>query len=182
MAEAAPTLSGWQIATYVLPAIPIAALGLPLTVHIPPLYAESTVLTLGLVGTLFSISKLVDVFTDPLFGWISDRFSPRWGRRRTWMIASAPVLMVSTYFLFHPPETAGRLYLVGWLSLVYLGYTMAFLSHLSWAAELARSYDERSRLMGWRQVGATAGMLLVLVLPSIGEVTGLIAGAAARAA
>jgi len=89
--------------------------------------------------------------------------------------------MVSVHMLFHPPADAGAGYLLFWLFFVYLGYTMMLLSHLAWGAELASSYDERSRILGWRQAVGTAGMLLVLILPAIGELGGLIEGAAGRA-
>ena len=174
-------LSTKHILAYVLPAIPTAALSVPLTVYIPPLYAENTLLTLGLVGTLFTLSKFIDVITDPLFGWLSDRVWFRWGRRRVWIILAVPLVMVSVHQLFHPPADAGASYLLLWLFVVYLGYTILLLSHLAWGAELAATYDERSRIIGWRQAVGTAGMLMVLILPAIGELGGLIEGAAGRA-
>lgn len=158
-------LSGRRIAAYTLPALPLAALGLPLGVYIPPLYAEHTTLALGLVGTLLFFSRIGDVFTDPTFGFIADRMRPRLGRRRFWMLLSIPVLMLSVWQLFHPPPDAGAVYLVVWLSIVYVGFTMAFLSHLAWGAELSGLYDDRSRILGWREVVVTCGMLSVLVLP-----------------
>lgn len=159
----------------------MAALGLPLTVYVPPLYAEDTLLTLGLVGTLFSLSKIVDVITDPLFGWLSDRIMMPLGRRRSWVLISVPILMLSTHMLFNPPDNAGTPYLLFWLFVIYIGYTMILLSHLAWGAELGKAYDDRSRILGIRQVFATAGMLSIMVLPAIGEMSGLIEGAAERA-
>ncbi len=156
-----------RIAAYALPAFPLAALGLPIGVFIPPLYAEHTALALGLVGTLLFVSRIGDVFTDPTFGLIADRMRPRLGRRRFWMLLSVPVLMYSVWKLFHPPADAGALFLVVWLSLVYIGYTIAFLSHLAWGAELSGLYDDRSRVLGWREVVVTAGMLSVLILPAL---------------
>ena len=158
-----------RIAAYSLPAFPLAALGLPLGVYIPPLYAEHTTIALGLVGTLIFFSRIGDVFTDPTFGLIADRMRPRLGRRRFWMLLAIPVLMISVWKLFHPPAEAGALYLILWLSIVFVGYTMAFLSHLAWAAELSSLYDDRSRILGWREVCVTAGMLSVLILPALLE-------------
>ena len=179
--SSSPSLSLPQIAIYALPALPMAALGLPLTVYVPPLYAEDTLLTLGLVGTLFSLSKIVDVITDPLFGWLSDRIMMPLGRRRSWVLISVPILMLSTHMLFNPPDDAGVPYLLFWLFVIYVGYTMILLSHLAWGAELGKAYDDRSRILGIRQVFATAGMLSIMVLPAIGEMSGLIEGAAERA-
>jgi len=156
-----------RILAYCLPAIPIAALSLPLSVFIPPLYAEHTTLSLNLIGTLFFVTRIFDVFTDPAFGFYSDRTRPSIGRRRFWMAASLPVLMISIWMLFNPLAEAGWLYLTFWLTAVYLGYTMSFISHLSWGAELSGLYDDRSRVLGWRQLAVNGGMLTVLVLPAL---------------
>ena len=43
-------LSRLQLASYALPSIPMAAVGLPLLVHIPPFYASQAGLSLELVG------------------------------------------------------------------------------------------------------------------------------------
>ena len=42
----------------------------------------------ALAGTLIFISKIFDVVTDPLMGWISDRTKTRWGRRRPYLFLS----------------------------------------------------------------------------------------------
>ena len=71
--------------------------------------------------------------------------------------------MLAVWMVFIPDEesvTAG--YLAMWLLLLYVGYTMAMIAHQSWGAELAQSYDERSRLFGWREIFVLAGMMLVL--------------------
>ncbi|MEO9968550.1 MAG: MFS transporter [Hyphomonadaceae bacterium] len=180
MSESKP-LSSTRIAAYTLPAFPLSALSLPLGVYIPPLYAEHTTLALGLVGTLLFTSRIIDVFTDPTFGLLADRMRPRLGRRRFWMLIAIPILSLATWKLFHPPSDAGAIYLIGWLSLVYLGYTMAFLSHLAWGAELSGLYDDRSRVLGWREVTVTAGMLTVLILPTLVESTAGAEAALARA-
>lgn len=166
-APSSPKLSNGRIAAYCLPAIPLSALSLPLAVFVPPLYAEHTTLGLNLIGTLFFVTRIVDVITDPTFGFFADRTSPRIGRRRFWMLASLPILMVSVWMLFNPAEEAGWLYLTFWLSMVYIGYTMSFISHLSWGAELSGLYDDRSRVLGARQLAVNGGMLTVLVLPTL---------------
>jgi len=167
MTEQASRLPLTRILTYALPAIPLSALSLPLAVFIPPLYAEHTTLSLNLIGTLFFVTRIFDVFTDPGFGLFADRTQPNIGRRRFWMLASLPLLMVSVWMLFNPPEDAGWLYLTVWLSLVYLGYTLSFISHLAWGAELSSLYDDRSRVLGVRQIAVNGGMLTVLVLPAL---------------
>ncbi len=69
---------------FVSPAFALAALGLPIVVVLPPLYAEHG-LGLTAVGTIFMATRFFDVVTDPAFGVLGDRFTragadapPRW--------------------------------------------------------------------------------------------------------
>ena len=161
-----------SLLAYVLPGAPIAALGLPIVVYLPPFYAQDMGLGLGLVGTIFMIARFWDVITDPLMGVLSDRFPSRWGRRRHWIVLAVPILIACVYMVFMPPETflgspiSGG-YLLFWMLLLYIGYTLITISHLSWGAELHPDYHERSRIQGWREVAVVAGMVAALALPAL---------------
>ena len=90
------------IAAFVSPAIPIAALGLPLVVYLPPFYAKEMGLGLSVVGTIFMITRFWDVFTDPVLGILSDKIKTPLGRRRHWIVLSVPILMICVYKVFMP--------------------------------------------------------------------------------
>jgi Na+/melibiose symporter-like transporter len=150
---------------YALPALPISALGLPLVVHLPPFYAETTGLGLGLIGLIFMVLRLWDVITDPVMGWAADKFEMIGGKRRGWIILSVPILMISTWMVFNPPEGASWQYLALWLMILYVGFTMLSISHLSWGAELSPQYHDRSRVHAIREAFLIIGMLGVLALP-----------------
>jgi glycoside/pentoside/hexuronide:cation symporter, GPH family len=168
-------LTWFNIFAYTLPAIPSAALGLPLVVYLPPFYAEEIGLGLSLVGTIFMITRFWDVFTDPIVGIISDRVTTRLGRRRHWIILSVPILMVSVYQVFLPANNVDGSYLLFWLLVLYVGYTLLMICHIAWGAELSDDYHDRSTIQGWREFAVVFGMLAVLALPAIvenlGEVT-----------
>lgn len=157
------------IAAYALPSIPISALGLPLVVHLPAFYAESTGLGVATVGLLFMLARLWDVVTDPVLGIVSDRLDTPWGRRRPWLVASVPVVALAAWMVFMPPEKVGTLYLMSWMLVLYVGYTLVTLSHLAWGAELSPDYHERSRIQGWREFAFIIGMLTVLMIPALLE-------------
>jgi len=159
-------LSLGQKIAYAVPGAPIAALGLPILVYLPPFY-ESLGLSLSMVGIIFMINRLWDVVTDPLLGVLSDRFPSRWGRRRHWLVISLPILMLSTYMLFLPPPSVSGLYLGGWLFVLYIGYTIITLSHNSWGTELSSNYYERSSIHGIREIAIILGMITVLALPAM---------------
>jgi glycoside/pentoside/hexuronide:cation symporter, GPH family len=157
------------VAAYVLPSIPISALGLPLVVHLPAFYAETTGLGVATVGLLFMVARLWDVVTDPVLGIVSDRLETRWGRRRPWLVASVPVVALAAWMIFMPPEQVSTLYLMFWMLVLYVGYTLVTLSHLAWGAELSPDYHERSRIQGWREFAFIVGMLTVLMIPALLE-------------
>ncbi|MBX3272174.1 MAG: MFS transporter [Sandaracinaceae bacterium] len=155
-----------HLALFAAPSIPIAALGMPLVIYLPPFYAEDLGLGLSIVGTVFMITRLWDVATDVMLGAVADRARTRWGRRRPLIVAAVPILLLCVWRVFLPPEEVSWLYLLVWLVLLYVGWTMLTISHMAWGAELSDDYHVRSRLQGWRQGGLLFGMVLVLALPS----------------
>ncbi|MEQ8745482.1 MFS transporter [Pyruvatibacter sp.] len=158
-------LSRWRIGAFALPAAPIAAMGLPIVVYLPPFYAGEMGLGLAVVGAIFMITRFWDVFTDPVLGVLSDRFKTRWGRRRHWIVISVPIMLVSVYMLFMPTAPVSASYLLWWMVIAYIGWTLLTISHMSWGAELTPDYNERSTIQGFREVALIAGMILVLLVP-----------------
>lgn len=162
-------LSSWLLMAFAAPCIPIAALGLPISLYIPQFYAGPMGLGLGAVGTIFMLARLWDMVTDPLMGFVSDHYPTRWGRRRPWLVISTPLICISTWFVFLPqaPVTTG--YLLFWIFVLYLGWTMLTIPHLSWGAELSGDYYQRSRVHGFREAGEIIGVPLVLAIPAVIE-------------
>ncbi|MEP0708691.1 MAG: MFS transporter [Parvibaculum sp.] len=167
--DASRPLSRWTLFAFALPAAPISAMGLPLVVHLPPFYAGTLGLGLVTVGAIFMLARFWDVFTDPVLGILSDRYETRWGRRRHWIVLSVPIMLLSVYMIFMPPVAVTAAYLVFWLFVLYVGWTLLTISHMSWGAELTPDYHERSRVQGAREVALILGMVFVLTLPVLIE-------------
>ncbi|TVS13540.1 MAG: MFS transporter [Gammaproteobacteria bacterium] len=166
-----PELTRERLFAYALPAAPIAAMGLPLAVHLPPFYAGSLGLSLSIVGGIFLLARFWDVFTDPVLGLLSDRVSSRWGRRRHWIVAAVPIMLVAVVMVFMPQGQVTGSYLLLWLFVLYIGWTLLTISHMSWGAELTPDYHERSRVHGAREIALILGMITVLTLPVLIEWT-----------
>ena len=163
-----PRLNRRLLASYSGISMPIAALLMPVAVYLPPFYSEGLGMNLATVGFIFTLARMWDVVTDPVMGIIIDRFDTRWGRRKHWIALSVPILMVSIWMIFIPDKSqVSGFYLGFWLIVMYLGYTMLAIAHQSWGAELATSYDDRSRLFTWREVFILAGMVVVLATPVV---------------
>ncbi|WP_187276404.1 MFS transporter [Parahaliea maris] len=163
------------------PSATIAALGLPIIIILPPLYAELG-LSLTVVGSIFMLTRFFDVATDPVFGVLGDRINTRWGRRRTALVVSVPVLLLGVYLVFFPGESASATGLLVALLIMYVGWTMFSLSHTAWASELSTDYDVRSRIMGTVQFLGLLGALTVLALPTILDLLAIDASMRDRAA
>jgi len=76
--------------------LPLAIAGLPLAIFIPPFYTQELGLDLTTVGMVLMAARISDVLTDPVIGALSDRFPTRWGRRRPWIVAGTPVMMLGS--------------------------------------------------------------------------------------
>ena len=153
--------------------IPIAGVGLPLGVYLAPLYANEVGLGLEMTGLLFMLLRFWDIFTDPVMGYMVDRYRSPLGRVRHWILLSVPILGISTYFVYMPPEGASGGYFIFWMLIFYVGFTLLQTSRSSWVPAIARDYDDRSRLFLWPEVISVLSMLILLAIPAILAVAGV---------
>jgi glycoside/pentoside/hexuronide:cation symporter, GPH family len=160
-----------KLIAFASPAAPIAGVGLPLVVYLPPFYAEEMGLGLSIVGTVFMITRFWDLLADPVLGVLSDRLHTPWGRRRPWVALSVPVVVASTAMVFLPTPPVSAGYLLLWLIVLYVGWSLLTIAHMSWGAELTPDYNERSRVQGWREIFLIGGMVTALALPALIEQT-----------
>ncbi len=165
-------LSRGRLAAFVSPHIPLAALGLPLVVNLPPFYASEMGLGLVAVSQVFFFARLWDVFLDLGFGFVSDQMQWKWGRRKPWILIGLPILLFTIYRLFLPSGQVSELELFATLFIFYIGWTFVILSHYAWSSEISDDYDGRSKVQGWIQLATVGGMTLVLTLTAYVESIG----------
>ena len=150
---------------YGLAEMPIQMAQVPVAAFIPNYYGADLGVSLSAIAVVMLLARAFDGVSDPLIGWLSDRTNTRWGRRRVWMAASAPILMLAVYKLFFPDPDVTAIYLLGWLMALWLGWTMLFIPYYAWAAELSPDYNERTRITGWRTALGLAANVLSKVIP-----------------
>ncbi|MGI8738354.1 MAG: MFS transporter [Gammaproteobacteria bacterium] len=151
---------------YGLPGLPLAALGMPLYVYLPTFYAETLGLGAAAVGVSLFAARLLDVFTDPVVGWASDRFRLPFGNRKGLILLGAPLLLIGVEQLFRPETPVGPVYLFIWMSLAYLGWTLIAVLYQAWGAELSTDYHRRSKITASREGCVLLGTVLAVALPT----------------
>ncbi len=157
----------WRLAGYAAPAAALATLALPLQVFVPTLYAQEIGVSFATISTVLLLSRLWDMFTDPVIGILSDRIPTPFGRRRTWMVAGTPLLLFSAYMLFLPPDGAGFWHLLLSLIGVYTFGTMLVVPMNAWGSELTDDVHERTRVQAFRTGAGLLGVVIALVTPAL---------------
>ena len=144
IAPGGPPLKKTSLLAYALLALPLAVVGLPLTIYVPPLYAQSRGMPLATISLVLLLARFADVFVDPAVGALSDRIATRIGRRRPWIAVGALLTIMGVQHVFEPPAQVGALYLLGWIGVLYLGWSMATIPYLAWGGGLSTDYNRRS--------------------------------------
>ena len=124
---------------------------------------------LGISGTMAGLAVgtavIVDAFTDPLAGSLSDHWKSKMGRRHPFMYASIIPLCVSFYFLFNPlveSDWGLFIWLIVFTNLTRTSMSLYHVPHIALGAELSDDFKERSSVVGYRTFFGTFGALIAV--------------------
>lgn len=127
---------------------------------------------LGLSLVTFTLAKSVymiwDALNDPLSGVISDRTRSKLGRRRFWLVAASPLLVIGFTMVFAPPSAAiaaeSKTALAWWLFFSLMVYETAcgflWVNYETVFPEIYSGDRERSKGETWKVVFEILGILL----------------------
>lgn len=160
----------WVKLAYAAPSFAGSAMVIPLTVTMPKFYSDTVMVPLAFIAIGIAIARSIDAITDPLVGWMSDHTKSRWGRRKPWVLAGAPLAALLFYLLLSPPEwltpqQAGIWFAV-LFSIYFIAQTIEAVPALSWGAELSPDYNERSSIYAVRAFLIAIGTLVAAVFPN----------------
>lgn len=158
-------LSKKTIIYYSLIAIPLAIVGLPLYIYLPTFYVSSVGLSVTSVGIILFIARLSDVFTDPFFGFLSDKSVSYFKSRKPLMIVGSFILVGSFYALINPSLEYKELWLFSFSILVYMGWSMINIPYFTWSSEISTRYEDKTLLNSSREMFTILGVLLALLVP-----------------
>lgn len=149
---------------YAVPYLTNALAMTPLITFIPSFYADAHGLPLALVGAILFFTRLTDIVSEPMIGILSDRTRSRFGRRKPWIVAGLPFLMLGIWMVFAPPFKVTPGYAIFWIAVTYIASNVVDTPYKAWGAELSKSYSGRTRVAGWREGFGIASSMCALAL------------------
>lgn len=164
-------LSKKQIIYYSLIALPLAIIGMPLYIYLPTFYTSTVGIEVAIVGLILFVARLSDVFTDPLFGHLSDKCVQKFKSRKPLMIIGSFILIYSFYSLINPSLEYPKLWLFSYSVLIYIGWSMINIPYLTWSSEMSSKYEDKTSLNSSRELFTILGVLLALIIPYIYKVS-----------
>lgn len=131
------------------------------------IYLTNTVgLNAGIIGSLILASKVLDGFTDIIFGTFIDRTHSKMGKARPWMLYSYIGNAITLILLFAIPAgiSSSAQYVYFFITYTLLNavfYTANNISYSALTSLITRNPQERVEMGTFRFIGATLGNLLV---------------------
>lgn len=122
----------------------------------------------ALAGIALLVPRLIDAFSDPLMGAISDRTVSRHGRRRFYLLIGAPLLALSFGAVFFVDPHLPLPFRVGVLMLLFLASNLAVtvyeVPYSAMVAEMTTDYRQRISLTGYKMMAARIGIIVALFI------------------
>jgi glycoside/pentoside/hexuronide:cation symporter, GPH family len=164
-ADSFPRLSALRLIAFSIAGLAIGGVQTAVVIYLPAFYAQRFGLGLGLVGTIFMVCRLLNAFSDPVIGVLSDRTRTRFGQRKPWVIGGGLLLLAAVFAIYMPPASANGLYLGLALFFVYLGNSAFSTPLYAWAGSLSPNYHERTRNQTYLQTVVSLGLVTMVAFP-----------------
>ena len=131
-------------------------------IMLPAFFAEVHGFEISVIGIIIFLSKLIDVMTDPLVWWLNDKnFFPR----KVFLLIGGVLSGLALVQLFFNKDIDQEIFLLVWLSILYLGWTMFQIPYLSIGYDLEKNYFLRTKLSATREFFILLGLFCSLGIP-----------------
>jgi GPH family glycoside/pentoside/hexuronide:cation symporter len=118
----------------------------------------------AVAGTLVFVARIVDAFSDPAMGWLTDRTRTRWGRRRPYLLLGALVCGTSLPLVYSihtlPFDINPVIVTLAALIIYSLGFTIFNVPYLTMPVEMTTDRMQRFSIMSYRVVFMMTGALI----------------------
>lgn len=152
-------------------ALPLAIIGLPLYIYLPKYYADNLALNMAMVGIVLFVARFLDVITDPMIGYTSDKIQQKFNTRKPLVLIGSLLIVFSFYELINPIKGYELLSLFIFSTTIYLGWSMVNIVYLTWSSEIYDDNQSAAKLNMFRESFAIVGLVLAILIPYIFSVS-----------
>ncbi|MFZ5353988.1 MAG: MFS transporter [Bacillota bacterium] len=139
------------------------------------LYPVFLALTVGLsaywISVIMLVTRIWDAVNDPLMGQISDATSSRFGKRRIYMVAGAPFILIAMVFMFYPYSFSSMTARAIAVLVSYVSFTMIqtviMVPYYSLSSEISSDYQERASANSWRLGFSIFSSIICVSVPGL---------------
>ncbi len=122
---------------------------------------------IALVGVIMGVGRVIDVITDPLVGYWSDKSTYKGGRRRPFILWGGPLLALTFFLLWMPPLGEESWWNVLWafifINAFFLMLTITIVPFRSVLPDIAPDSRERISVSAWQAVFGTIGVMIAAI-------------------
>jgi GPH family glycoside/pentoside/hexuronide:cation symporter len=138
------------------------------------IYSNLFYLSLGadirLMAFFVAAGRSLDVLTDPLMGWLSDKHKSSWGRRKPFLLPGMIVYNICQILFWNPPKNLGE-NVTYWFAATYILFfaadTFTSVPYYALGAELTDDPKERNSVYFWQNLFGQVGTLVGMGLPAM---------------
>lgn len=153
-----------ELRGYGILALPLAVAGLPLYLHAPDFYVTERGVSLGLLGIVLMLVRVIDAVQDPLIGGLSDLLTSY----RKWIILTGIFgLGLGMTALFTPPANSGAGWFVVWVVLSATAFSLVSINLNTLGGIWSQDRHQRTRIASVRERFALVGVTIGVVIPGI---------------
>lgn len=122
------------------------------------------------ISLALAISRFVDMITDPLIGFASDKFNSKYGRRIPFIAIGTIPLIIFTIAFFYPlrtSNTATFIYLMIVGSMFFTFYTIVGAPYNALIPEIGKISEDRLNLSTWQSIFRLLYTAIAIIIPGI---------------
>ena len=139
---------------------------------LPGIYAKYFGMSLAAIALARFFARIFDGITDPIMGYLSDRFQQRFGTRKPLIIVGGILVLASSSMLYIPygweaqnPEPVHFAYFLGFYMAFSLSWTIMEMPHLAWGAGISSDTKGRSQRFSFRSIASYSASILFFAIP-----------------
>ena len=114
--QSSDRLSLSTIVNYAYPVVGISFVNFLFLAYFLKFATDTLLVAPAIMGMIFAIARAWDAISDPVIGYLSDRTTSSYGRRRPWLFASVIPMAIVPMFIWSPPAGLTGVSLIIWLT------------------------------------------------------------------